>query len=497
VSIDVATFNISGDNPLGSEQSYNIVNKYIGAGRSIEDIEAAAEELEQVLHSQGHSFYRVSFPPQELSDGSVDLTVKRYKVGKVRVSGNKYYSEKNITSSLPQLRSGNSPSTRAMARSLTIANQNPGKRTRLTLASSAQDGEIDATLSVVDQSPLVTSVWLNNTGTEASGDLRVGANVTHRNLFGLDHVAGLTFISSPEGFSDVQQYSANYRIPVYTLGGNLDFFAVKSEVDTGTVADVFDVAGRGEVFGAGYTQIFSKRGEYRHQLSLQFTDKLFDNDISFQGLQIASDVRSRPLALAYQGSWRNGKGFELNGGVVATQNLSGGSDNNELAYQASRIGAVRDWSKVDLSLNVQYTNGKWLYLASVNYSDTSDRLITGEQFAVGGSNSVRGLEERELRGDQGARLNIQAWAPPIRERLRAIAFIDIGRVENNASIEGEFSSESVSSVGLMFNWNPSNRITASASYGYVVDGIDFGDPALTSSTQDGDGKVHFNLSYRF
>jgi hemolysin activation/secretion protein len=497
VSIDVTSFVIRGENPISDEASYQVVNKYLGPSRSIEDIELAAEELETRLHSEGKSFYRVSFPPQELSDGSIELLVKRYKIGKINVTGNQHYSTRNITASLPQLRAGNSPSTQSMARSLTVANQNPGKRTRLTLASGERDDEIDATLSVVDQNPVVASVWLNNTGTSASGDLRVGANLSHRNLFGRDHVAGVTFISSPENFSEVQQYSANYRIPIYKLGGKFDFFAVKSEVDTGVVAEVFDVAGRGEVFGAAYTQILAKRGEFRHQLSLQFTDKLFDNDIRFQGVQIVGDVRSRPIALAYQGSWQNGKGFEVGGGITATQNLNGGSENNQISYQGSRIGARQDWTKFDIAMNAQYTNGRWLYLASLNFSNTNDRLITGEQFAIGGTSSIRGFEERELRGDRGARLNFQAWAPAIRERLRPIAFIDLGRVKNNSPIAGEFGSESVSSIGLMLNWNPTNHITTSASYGYVIDGVDFGIENQSTSTRDGSGKAHFNLSYRF
>jgi hypothetical protein len=48
----------------------------------------------------------------------------------------------------------------------------------------------------------------------------------------------------------------------------------------------------------------------------------------------------------------------------------------------------------------------------------------------------------------------------------------------------------------MMNWNPSSKISASASYGYLLDGID-GATDPTTASLDGDGKLHFNFSYRF
>lgn len=497
VSIDVKSFNIVGENPISESKSYAIVNRYLGADRGINDIEDAAEALENELRELGESFYRVSFPPQEISDGTVELRVTRYTVGNINVTGNAYYSAENITRSLPQLVQGQSPSSRAMARSLTVANQNSGKRTRLTLTTGTNEDEIDATLTVVDQDPKVFSVWLNNTGTPVSGDFRVGTSVSHRNMFGRDHTGTATFISSPEDFNDVQQFALSYKVPLYRLGANVNMFAVKSEVDTGTVAEFFEVAGSGDVYGVGYSQVLSKVDNYRHQYSLQLADKLFDNDIRFLSEQIATDVRSRPLSIAYQGSWNNGKGLELRGALTWVENLSGGGDNNQLAYDLTRIGANQDWNKYSIDANLQYASGNWLYTGGLSYTDTSDRLITGEQFALGGMNSVRGLEERELTGDQGVRLNLAIWAPSIAKTLRPIAFIDYGRVTNNQPIEGEFSSESVLSTGLMLNWNPSDRISASASYGYLIDGIDFVSDATTSASRDGDGKLHFNLSYRF
>ncbi|WP_170132183.1 ShlB/FhaC/HecB family hemolysin secretion/activation protein [Arenicella xantha] len=496
VSFDVSAFSIQGDNPLSEAETRDAFEQYIGPNRGIDDIENAADALEQAIKAKGLSFYRVSFPPQELTDGVVDLLIKRYTIGNIEVVGNKHYSPENVKASLPVLQRGTSPSAKQIAQSLRLANQNSGKRVRVTLAPGKTENEIDANVSVMDQSPVLFSTWLNNTGTEVSGDYRVGVSAAHRNLFGRDHSASISFITSPEGIDDVQQFALNYKMPFYRLGGSLNIIAVESDVDSGTVGGVFDVAGRGEVFGLGYSQSLPSVDRYHQSVSLQLTDKLFDNDIQFQGNQVLEDVRSRPIALTYSGAWSSESGVDVRTSLGVSSNLSGGSFNNARSYGLSRVGASDDWQKYDLGVNVQYSKSDWIWSLATKFSVSSDRLITGEQFAVGGTNSIRGMEERELRGDEGYQLNFQAWAPEITKGLRPVAFVDYGSVENNLPIEGELGSESVISAGVLFNWNPTDKISASASYGYLIDGIDSGDE-LSEASRDGDSKVHFNLAYRF
>lgn len=496
IQFDVNSYNVLGNNPLGRSQTMSILKGYTGANRGIDTIESAAQALESAFAKAGYSFFRVSFPQQELSDGDIELLITQYRIGSISVKGNRHYSFENIEASLPVLRSGESPSTKGIARALRVANQNAGKQVRVSLSPGRGDDEIDANIVVKDIRPITASVWLNNTGTDVSGDYRVGASVGHRNLFGLDHNVSLSAITSPEGIDEVQQFALSYGIPLYSLGGRLNFVAVNSNIDTGTVADVFDVAGKGEVYGVSYSHVLSSKGAYNHGLSIQVQDKLFDNDITFQSTQLLDDVRSRPLTLGYQGSWSSEGGLALSGSINTSNNLSGGEFNDAGFYQSARSGATNDWSKIELALGAQKKAKGWLFSSSVRLAQSSDRLITGEQFSVGGTGSVRGLEERELRGDEGYQVNIEAWAPPVYENLRPVLFLDYGRVSNNSPIEGEIDSESVASLGLMLNWNPSSYLSASMSFGYLLDGIDH--PfASEGSSEDGDSRLNFNVTYRY
>ncbi|MEO0367484.1 MAG: ShlB/FhaC/HecB family hemolysin secretion/activation protein [Pseudomonadota bacterium] len=496
IVFDVDRIEVVGDNPLSAAETQALIAPFLGKNKSISDIELVADAFTAALREKGLTFYRASFLPQELTDGVLELNIKRYKLGKISVNGNKHYSANNIVSSLPHLKSGSSPSTWRISRSLRIANQNGSKQVRLSLAPGELDDEIDARLLVKDLTPRRIRAWINNYGTDDSGDFRVGASLSHGNLFDRDHSGSINFVTSPEGVDDVQQFAATYKIPLYSLGGAINFTAVNSDIDTGTVAGVFEVAGRGEVYGVGYSHTLQSIEEYHHNIGIQLTDKLFDNDVTFQGAQLLGDLRSRPLSITYSGNLKPENGPKLAGSISYSTNLSGGSFNTDEDYAASRSDASQSWSKVDIGVSVDYALDDWLFTGAFKAGFSDERLITGEQFSLGGATSIRGMDERELRGDEGYLLNLQAWAPQWSKSLRPVWFLDAGRIKNKNATSAEIDSETVVSIGLLMNWNPTDRISTTLSYGYLLDGIDSPEAGIDIS-EDGDSKLHVNVNYRF
>jgi hemolysin activation/secretion protein len=65
-------------------------------------------------------------------------------------------------------------------------------------------------------------------------------------------------------------------------------------------------------------------------------------------------------------------------------------------------------------------------------------LVPGEQFGIGGANTVRGYLEREVVGDQGLVGSVELYAPQFEEpfgtpqsMLQFLAFVDAGKVWNH------------------------------------------------------------------
>ena len=174
-----------------------------------------------------------------------------------------------------------------------------------------------------------------------------------------------------------------------------------SEVDSGEVADSFEVSGEGTVFSAQYTRPILTDGSYNHEWSVSFQDKLFENDLSFGGTPIGSDVKSRPLEFRYKVS-NYLQSSLFNGYISVAANLSGGSDNEDEDYELTRVGATADWSVVRFGTDYSYFfDNQWRFSGFFDAQQSADPLISGEQFGVGGMSSLRGFEERSILGDSG------------------------------------------------------------------------------------------------
>lgn len=486
---------VEGQNPLTSRQTDAILSAYENRDLSIETLREAATELEKALALKGFNFYRATLPPQTLKEGTVRLQVDRLGIADVVVTGNNYFSQKNIKRSLPLVASGSSPNTNRIANALLLAEDNPAKDVRVVFVKGTEPQTVDANIAVTDKNPNELFAWANNSGSRQTTRSRLGVQYHQRNLWGLDHQLALSYTVSPEETDELNQYGLNYRLPFYRARGMLNAFYSRSDADTGRVADVFDVSGAGETFGIGYTQYLGRRGDYQDRFKIGVTDKLFDSDVLFETENIGSDVRSRPLSLEYIGRVDKNR-WVLNGILTYATNLSGGSFNDDASYAAAAAGAQRSWDKQELSLRLDYRiTPKWNARFIGFAQTTSDVLISGEKFGMGGALGdlgPRGFYEREVSVDEGYKGSVEITRSFPTRRMQLGVFFDYATGDQNNPQAGESPEETLSSVGLSYRWNIRSDLSIEADYGYVLDGVD---QTFSDGTDDGDSRVHFAIKY--
>ncbi len=452
VRFSVKEFRVEGDNPLSAAETRTALAPFLGEHEGLDGLIAAAAELEGRIAERGFSFYRVILPKQTLREGVVELRVLAWQVGAINVEGNEHFSDENILATLPSLRVGEAPRTKRLSRERYVANQHASKQIQLRFKESGLEGMLDANVRVEDSAPFNVFLALNNIGTDETGKVRATVGAQHSNLFGRDHSLTVAYTTSPREQRDVRQYGINYAVPLYRLGGTVAAFFTKSDVDTGQVAEFFDVSGAGQFIGLGYTQYLPSLGAYTHSAFFGIEDRLFENDVRFIGQPIGVDVRSRPVALGYQGA------YGLEAGIVAGyatyfRNTGAGAKNNDFTYAASRAGADEGWDAFRFGANVDYALPKdWLVRARLDGQWSDEPLISGEQFGVGGARSVRGYEERTVAGDSGFAASIELWAPTLPNDARFIGFLDAGHRRNKNPQPGEQKSDALSSVGIGFRW---------------------------------------------
>ncbi|MFT5113444.1 MAG: hemolysin activation/secretion protein [Parasphingorhabdus sp.] len=494
VSFDVTGYTITGELPGNIRNVDSLLAPYTGTFNNTEGIQDAADTLEKALHAKGYTFVRIVIPRQPLDDGEIELQVLSLTLDKISISGNQNFGRENIRNSLPSLVHGESPNRNALARNLDVGRVHPSRKEKITFTASDLPGKVDAQIQVQDQKPSKVFSWLNNTGNDETGRYRLGLGYQNSNLFDRDHNATLTYTTSPTETSKVDQFGVVYQVPLYESGALITVLLSESDVNSGRVAEFFDVAGKGSVKGLQFTRFFARKDGYAQQIELAINDKLFDNDIDFAGEALGIDVRSRPLSLQYKGNLRNNK-FESDFNLQLAGNLSSGSHNNRVAYASSRVGASDHWSLIRYGASIRKTIRNWSLSGRFRGQYSNEPLIGGEQFGVGGSNSIRGFREREVSGDKGYLFQLEAWTPKWgKQPARGVIFVEKGHSKLIDPLPGEMGSDSIFGIGAGVSWTFKSRLSMRLDIGYAVDGVD---SANQGSTRDGDERVHLNLGYQW
>ena len=488
VYFEVSAFDVTGDNPLSAAETATLLEPYLGEQAGFLGLANAAEVLETEIRSRGFAFHRVIVPPQR-ARGTIELRVLVFRIGDVTVEGNTHFGDDNVLAMLPSLVSGETPNSRALTRDMQRANQHPGKNLTLTLSPSGAEDRVDALISVEDTSPHRMFVNANNWGSKETGDERVALGYQYGNLFGRDHVVTATYTTSPREHENVKQYGLTYQIPLYDQASSLTLLGSYSDVDSGVVAQFFEVTGEGTVLGAIFDHSFLSRGRYRHGIRASIIDKQFDNAVDFLGQDIGTDLRSRPISLTYQGGWVN-ESASVGFTVGVDRNLPWGDNNDRTSYQLARAGADTDFTTLKLTGFLDYRlGGPWLLRARWAGQYAGDPLIAGEQFGLGGERSVRGFEQRADAADDGLTAAVELWLPRPSDRTNVLLFLDGGVGKRHDTQVGEEEHPTLLGSGVGFRWRHSATFTTSFDWAYVIEG--------TSDANDGDNRLHFNVTAMF
>jgi len=498
----IQRFLVEGNSLLAQGELDRILAPFSGKDRDFGDIQRALEALQDVYTGRGYNAVRVSVPEQDIRSGQVRLRVVEARIRRVRVQGNRFFDEKNVRAGLPSLKEGTSPNTRAIGQDAQLVNENPSKQVSVALQAAEDPGQVDATVRVTDEKPSRVSVFADNTGTPKTGNWRTGLGYQNANLFNGDDVINAQVVGSPGHAADVKVFGAGYRVPVYKLSGVVDVLAGYSSVNSGTVLDVFTVSGKGTVFGLRYTQLLGRIDSYEHRVGLGWDYRAYKNSVIFadtSGSQVP-DITVRPASLTYSGRVSQ-VGRDLSFNVSFSRNIPGGHNGDQEAFDGTppdrpspRPGASAKYSiwRAGVAFS-QLLPSDFIVRAALNAQQTKDLLVPGEQFGMGGADSVRGYYERETASDVGRRFSLEGYGPDFGSwigstwRARALVFYDAARGHDNVPERGP--ENKLGSFGLGV------RANQGKSFAFRLDVARVTKDAGTRL--DGEYRAHAAVAYSF
>jgi len=472
---------------------------YIGHTRTTEDVEKARAEVEKYFQQQGYLRVMVNIPEQTLESGIVRLEVLDSKVGRVQVTGNRYYTKEMLLRELPSITPGQVLNVADINNDFGKIARNPNLKIKLGLVPGRKPGEDTVQLEVEDKLPLHGRIELNNHASHDTSNLRLSGMIRYDNLWQKNHSISLQAQTSPENTDEVQVVSSSYVMPSSWDPEQLFvFYAVWSNSESSTGGDI-NVVGKGNILGARYIQPLSGTKNYAHNLTIGVDYKKFDETVDFSdGSEdpIVTPISYVPISLNYGSSLRGETGFTLfSSGITAT--VRGlGAEQKEFAtknYQ-SRGNYLRFNASVERRQQLPASMHLNLKLQG---QLASEPLISNEQFSAGGVDSVHGYKESEASGDNAFAASVELVGP----ELFKLAGCDYRATATPRLIYEHSSIELIEPLPGQDEHISLNGLGA-AVQGQLREGLEYRfDWGLalseTGKTDSGTQRVYFSLVYQF
>jgi hemolysin activation/secretion protein len=511
---DIRGFNTQGASLVGAETITRALAPFVGNGKTLQDIFAAADALKALYVRQGYPVVRVIAPDQVSGDGLIVLRVIEGKIGKILIEGNKFHDDDNIKASLPSVVGGAMPHANDIIAALALANENPAKQVAMNLQASTDPGVVNAKIDVQDVKPQSFTLGMDNSGSKLTGQYKLSVGYEHANLWNKDHVFTAQASTSPEDPSKSSSASIGYRFPIYPWGISVETVAAYSDSNSGTYNTpngTMAFTGKGAIFGLKVNQPLASWGAYRHKLIYGWDYKDYKNTCAVSGTaqsaQTCGTITSMPLSISYSGQF-NSPDYQVGGTIGHYRNIVGGPHGKAADYEFNSNGDSTHrkarWAATRTSLFGALPLGQWTLRSALSGQTSSDVLISAEQFGVGGASLVRGYSERSVAGDVGYGGNLElytpdigSWLPGGKTNLKALAFYDAGHIrQNKAALTGITPDQAtLTSAGLGIRLDIANTLSVRLDVGVALKPLQSTSDGVARARDDAHAHLGVNLKF--
>lgn len=493
-SFNVFEFQIDGNSVMPKGKLEEAVYPFLGEAKTIDDVEKARSALEKTYQDAGYLTVSVSIPQQEVNQGLVKLKVTEGSVEKLRIKDSKYTSLAEIKSRVPEFEEGKVPNFPVAQQQLGTVNRGQNRQVTPVLRPGKSPGKVEVDLKVQDQLPVHGSLEVNDKYSQNTTKTRINGSLRYENLWQKDHSIGISFQMSPENTDEVKVLSATYLIPRM----NGDYFAAygvlsKSSAKASSVGDL-SVVGNNNILGARYIHPLPMLENYYHSATVGADYK--DSNDSASELPISYTA----FMLGYDGT-RQGKESQTQFNLGLNFSVRGfGNKEEQFAYKRFLAQPNYVFLRSELK-HTQKLPYDWSIQAKLGGQVASGPLVSAEQFAMGGVDSVRGYLESSALGDNGAMTSIELRTPPLKKfvnsdlvktnfkELYAFSFIDAARVSIYDPLPGQTKTSDLLSVGLGIKLKATNGIFGNLDYAHAL--------RNAGDVKSGDDRLHFRLGYEW
>ena len=468
-----------GDVPFAQLPDFDVtVQPYLGKPVTMKLLAELTRAIVAFYRDHDRPVVNVFVPEQKINSGYIQIVVIESRVEKVDATGAHYFSN-NFLKHQVSLRPGDPISGNALRNDLSWINRNPFLQSDVLLAPGDAPGTTDLLLRTQDRLPLRVYGGYENSGNQYTGTNRLFAGFNYGNVFGLGQQASFQFTSAPD-INQFYAYSGNYVIPL-PWKHLLTFFGSYSATNA-NLGGGFNSGGVNWQLSTRYEIPLPSTPHFSESVSGGFDFKRSDNGLAF-GIITVPDTTTDidQFVLSYQATYTDDYGSTSGSASVYLSPGDFTAYNTTAAFVTQRAGSQANYAYEQYAIN-RTTNlpagFTWDLRAELQVSN--ENLLPSEELGMGGYDTVRGYEEREVNGDHGFLFSNQVVTPPvslaalfgstkIKDQLQFLAFVDYGGTGLYRQEPSDINpSSDLLSVGPGIRYTISPYLTFRFDYGFQL-----------------------------
>ena len=461
-----------------------------------------AQEINSEYAMRGYVLTRAYVPEQEIENGIVTIQVVEGKLGKIEVSGNEKFKQEEIQARLQPLLGDPALKESTLEKYLLGLNAVQGLKVKAVMKPGEVFGTSDLTIQTKESRTYRIAFDADNFGSRFTGEQRYGLTGEVGSLFVLGDRLSIRGVKSND---DQDFINPSYSIPIGSYGTTATLSYIFTEFNLGGDLAVLNAGGKANIFTVDVSHsLFQTRSSEFH-LSLGGEIRNFENGLAGTP---SSDDKLRDAYLAAGGFFKDPLRARTFYNLRLQQGFSESdvSDTLNSRFQGRGDALV---SSFDITRYQSAFIGKTYLTMTAKGQVVSKRVLSPDQFAIGGFGSVRGYPLAEAAGDNGFFVSAELVVPfpfkvtvlnnpkklQLDEVLSFFAFLDHGKVFIKDRQPGENDNElSGLGLGMRLNIPPLGinypAVSFSLAYGFPA----FGGPDPSdgsSSTLYHDGMISF------
>jgi hemolysin activation/secretion protein len=472
-----------GNGVYSDEELRDVISVDLSKPLSTEDLEAIRKAVSQFYFNNGYVNSGAMIGEQDLSKGVLTVSVVEGVLDKINIMGTGWlrpsYVEKRIRSGVK------TPlSMEDLKRSLEFVRRDEKiRKINTALLPGDELGQSHLDVIVTENKLFDAGFGISNRRPPSVGAEEAEVYVGTRNLTSLGDTLRLNYTFTDEGMDEVDfdgadNYAVSYSLPLHTSGTSLELGTVRSDyVILEEPFDTLNIESDTQMVSVGIRQPIYNDLKHEFSVSLKGERRRSETMVSGMPFSISPGstdgmTRIAALRLSPEYVYRSSKRV-----IAVRTTLSFGLDTQD---------PVLDESYMEPEFFSWLTQASWveaigssenLFALKSYYQHTDERLISMEQFSLGGMNTIRGYRENQIIRDNAFSISPEIRIPILRDRytkpiMHLIPFFDYG-IGWNA--EGDRDRESIYSLGLGLAYKPTDYVNMSLYWGYAFEEFDIKD----------------------